>query len=144
MELDLLHENDTPILQKDHSDILFWTSFLILFSSFYAFSKRRFDAFVICILIFATSLNYWRDPKYGFRRDLDVFVVWSGIFYLFICAIINKVWSPLFWFFYVSTLLLFPIGWYIYNQGYVRLSVLLHCLFHLCGNLSVVIFCSLY
>lgn len=134
---------EVPFLPKNQSDLLFWISFLIGFTAIYAFIKKKYDIFVICIIVFITSLNHWRDPMFGFRRNIDMFAVCSGFIYVFVRAIILKIDSPLFWICYITVVLTFPLGWYIYNQGYLWESTYIHCLLHLCGNTSVVLFCSI-
>jgi len=133
---------EVPFLPKDQSDILFWLSLLIGVTAIYAFHKKQYDAGVLCIIILLTSLNHWRDPKFGFRRNVDMFVVCVGFIYLFVRAIILKINSLLFWICYVAVVLLFPASWYLHNRGHVWLSTFLHCGLHLCGNASVVIFCG--
>lgn len=45
---------EQPILPKEQSNALFTISFLILFTTIYAFSKQKYDIVVICFIIFFT------------------------------------------------------------------------------------------
>jgi len=134
---------EKPFLSKDQSDLLFWISFLILFTAIYAFIKRKYDISAICFIVFITSLNHWRDPQFGFRRNLDIAAVCLGFMYIFLRAILNNVRSLVFWTCYLAVVLLFGVGWHIYDMGYVWESTYSHCLLHLCGNVAVVLFCGI-
>jgi hypothetical protein len=127
---------------KEQSNVIFAFSFLIGLSAIYAFYKKQYDIFLVSILIFITSLDHWRDPQYGFRRNLDIFVVSAGFVYLCIRAIIRKIKSRLFWFSFIAVILSFYISWHLYYQGHVWLSTISHCILHICGNMSVILFCS--
>ena len=136
-------DEDDPLLPKEQSDTLFWISFLIGFTAIYAFNKKKYDIFVICVIVLITSLNHWRDPKFGFRRNIDILAVLFGFFYIFARAIIMKITSPLFWICYIAVVFLYPFGWYVKDHGYIWGSACVHCLLHLCGNASVVLFCGI-
>lgn len=134
---------EKSFLPKDQSDLLFWTSFLILFTAIYAFIKRKYDISAFCFLVFITSLNHWRDPQFGFRRNLDVAAVCLGFMYIFLRAILINVRSLVFWTCYLVVVLLFGVGWNIYDMGYVWESTYSHCLLHFFGNVAVVLFCGI-
>lgn len=57
------------------------TSFLTLISIFYAIYKGRYKLLIAPLSIFLTSINYWRDPKHGFRRNLDISIVYFMVLY---------------------------------------------------------------
>jgi len=43
-----------------------------LCSACFARANNRHDCFVLGILVFLTSLNYWRHPVHGWRRNVDI------------------------------------------------------------------------
>ena len=47
----------------------------------YSFTKTNIFVKIIYLAIFLTSINYWRDPKHGFRRNLDMVCVCTGFLY---------------------------------------------------------------
>lgn len=136
-------DSEQPFLPKEQSDVLFWFSFLIGFTSIYAFYKKKYDAFVISLIVFLTSLNHWRRPVFGFRRNMDLVAVLSGFVYISVRAILLKIVSPIFWLCCVAVMLLLPFGWYVQEQGYIWEATYLHCLLHLCGNTAVLLFCGI-
>ena len=52
------------------------TSFII--PSIYGFYKHTYGYAVLSTTILICSLNFWRDAKYGMRRNIDVCVAHSG------------------------------------------------------------------
>jgi hypothetical protein len=135
-------ETRVEFFPKEYSNLIFALSSLIALSAIYAFYKKKYDIFLLCVLILITSLDHWRDPQYGFRRDLDVFVVCVGFVYLFYLGIIRKVKSRSFWACFILVVVLFPLSWHFYYQGHMLLSTISHCVLHICGNMSVILFCS--
>ena len=130
------------LVPKENANVIFYMSFLIAITAIYALSKKYYDIFVFCFLALLTSLNHWRDARFGFRRNVDMLVVNIGFIYLFVRAIILRVKSWLFWICYFMVVLCYPIGWYLLYQGHIWMSTLVHCVLHLCGNSTVVLFCS--
>jgi hypothetical protein len=130
------------LLPKEYANVIFYVSFLIAITAIYALSKKYYDIFVFCVLALLTSLNHWRDARFGFRRNIDMLVVNIGFIYLFIRAIILRVKSRLFWFLYFMVVLCYPVTWYLCYKEHMWMSTFVHCVLHLCGNSSVVIFCS--
>jgi hypothetical protein len=56
-------------------DKMFMTSFFFLLLAINAFIYEFYALCIIDIIMFITSINYWRDPIRGFRRNLDIFTV---------------------------------------------------------------------
>ena len=134
-------EGDT-VLPKEYADILFWISFLIGFTAIYALIKKKYDISVICFVIFITSLNYWREPKTGFRRNIDIVAVILGFIYLFSRAIMLNIQSLVFWICCTAVMLTYAMSWVSYGYGYVFESTIVHCLVHLFGNATAILYCS--
>ena len=68
------------IVPLSYSKFLFLSSFSMLISAIIAIIVNDIFVTSYFLLIFLTSINYWRRPEYGFRRDIDLFVVRCGIF----------------------------------------------------------------
>ena len=135
-------EQTGEFLPKEQANVIFATSFLILFTAMYAFYKSYYDVAFMCILVFATSINHWRDPQFGFRRNVDMVAVIVGFAYLFVRAIMLGIQSILFWACFAAVGICFAGTWHLYHQGHVWMSTLVHCILHLFGNSAVWIYCS--
>ena len=73
--IDLTHSKAPRQIPLIYSRRLMVTSFFILFDAIYAYLIGNCMDFVIgdC-LCFITSINYWRDARYDWRRIIDMMV----------------------------------------------------------------------
>ena len=133
---------EAELLPKEYANVIFYLSFLITITAIYAFVKKHYDVFVFCVLGLLTSLNHWRDARFGFRRNIDMLVIVIGFVYLITRAIILRIDSWLFWICISFVMLCYPIGWYLRYKNHIWESSILHCILHICGNLSIIVFCS--
>ena len=129
-------------IPKEQADTLFYISFLIAFTSAYTLYKRKYDLFVLSVLVLITSLNHWRDPQIGFRRNIDIAIVWICTIYVFIIAVfVKRIKSVVFWVFYFTAAFSFWVSWYLFVNGYIWHSTLTHCILHVCSNASIMLVC---
>ena len=61
-----------------YSKFLFLSSFSMLISAIIAIIVNDIYVTIYFLLLFLTSINYWRRPEYGLRRNIDLFVVNCG------------------------------------------------------------------
>jgi hypothetical protein len=69
-----------PIPYK-YSKYLFYSSFLMLLSFIFALYFNEGYVSIYFFLLFLTSINFWRKPEYGLRRNLDKMLVYFGVIY---------------------------------------------------------------
>ena len=131
------------ILQPRHSRILFGTSWLLLFTSAYAINQKHYDLAICPIGIFATSINYWRHPIRGWRRNMDILVVLVISCYQILRALTSQH-ARIFYTSYAIAFSFYPISNYYYTKGRHAESVLFHALLHILGNISSIILYSGY
>ena len=67
-----------------YSKYLFYSSFSIGASSVVSAYYKDYVSFLFMFMLFLTSINYWYNPDYGLRRDIDMFLckIISLYFYL--------------------------------------------------------------
>ena len=65
--------------QYEYKKYLFCSSFCMLFASIISYIKNDSYKGIYYIILFLTSINFWRDPIYGIRRNMDLFIVYFGI-----------------------------------------------------------------
>ena len=73
-------ENDC-IMKREYYSCIYRISFLSFLSSIYAIYCDCYDLAVVPGGVFLTSVNYWRRPTYGWRRNLDMGYVASALIY---------------------------------------------------------------
>jgi hypothetical protein len=79
MEVDI-HYFEFP-LNTNYSKFLFYSSFMIGISSGIVYYMKERILTLILFLLFLTSINFWRKPEYGLRRNIDIFLCWFVISY---------------------------------------------------------------
>ncbi len=79
MEHDI-HAFEFP-LNQNYSKFLFYSSFMIGISSCIAFYMQDTILTIFLFLLFLTSINYWRKPEYGIRRQIDMTLCGITLFY---------------------------------------------------------------
>ena len=68
-------------MEYEYSKFLFYSSFSMGISAFIAYIMNDLYITVYFLLLFLTSINHWRKPEYGLRRNIDITVVGFGFFY---------------------------------------------------------------
>ncbi len=135
-------KNFNQILEKDDSKIIYTISWLFLFTSLYGFYEGKHNTLSFLHgCIFINSINYWRNPIRGFRRNIDIFTNIITLLYgsYHVYGLHN---SHLYYYCILSIKINFTLSWFIYNINRVKLSVLLHCLVHLSGNIGNILLFS--
>ena len=70
-----------PVLAPQHSRKLLMMSWCIFFSVLAAVINQRLDCALAASCVLFTSVNYWRHPVLGFRRNLDILMTSSCFVY---------------------------------------------------------------
>lgn len=107
---------------------------------FAAFYYEMYFSGLLGILLFITSVNYWQKPYINsLARTLDVVCVHITIphqYYLALYATNNRVCTGL----VTAGILMYPLSNYLHHKNNY-LSVMCHCLLHLCISIGL---CFMY
>ena len=118
--------------------ILVFSSFLFLIPVFYGIYLSCYFQSMLAFFTFLCSVNYWRNPVIGWKKDLDIYVAsfcFINIFY--------HVW------YYIVPPISY-LSFYLIGQSYIlyQISCLLHAkniqcwyMFHILMHIIVVIVC---
>jgi hypothetical protein len=84
--------DDKLIMPLSYSKFLFYSSFSMLISAIIAIILNDVYVTIYFFILFLSSINYWRRPEYGLRRDIDLFVVKCGVIIVFyqVCLLKNE------------------------------------------------------
>jgi len=123
------------VVPPPYSRWILTTSLLSTGTSFFSIYTKTYHIAWMPIVISMTSINYWRLPIRGWRRNLDMSVVGTSVFYkLWIIPKCNHYGN------YVLFLML--LGGFFYMLARIsdcqKTSALFHCSIHVCGNLSII------
>jgi hypothetical protein len=130
--------NMDTCLPSEYYNILWRTSWFGIISFIFALYKEFYDFAFLGILVFLTSINYWKYPINNWRRKVDMFTVQFGITYQIIKAYYVKD------NYYYYSILSFALSFYIFSLYFSKknklwLSTVSHSLLHFFGNISNVV-----
>jgi len=126
------------ILPPEQYLIFLRLSFLSLFSSIFAFFQKHYDLAVVPFIIFCTSVNFWRRPEHGLRRNIDIICVQIGMWYQIFRAY-NAENMMIFYIVYFIGCSFFVLSRF---QKCVWISTLCHMMVHILGNVGNVLLYS--
>jgi len=129
------------VYNANQINYLFKTSFCSLFSGLYAFYNNKYEFSFTPILIWLTSINYWRNPTPGWRRNVDIIVSTSVIANQYFKAYKYQyayIYYPLM----TLSISCYPISNYYYYNNNIWNSVYFHSFMHIFANLSNIILSS--
>ena len=120
-------------LDYKYSKFLFYTSFLIGLSFMVALYFNNNYISIYLFLLFLSSINFWRKPKYGLRRNIDRIMIYIGSFnilyyifllnsefnkkiilYLFICIIFFNIMENIYFYLKLNKWIIFHMAIHIY------------------------------
>jgi len=108
-----------------------------LMSSIYGF-QRNMTLSYVQMSVFITSVNYWRKPTRGIRRNIDIMAVIIGISaHLYSSTKTNQLRM------YGTSMCicggLYGLSWCLYKKGYLWASTISHGLIHVSANIANVL-----
>jgi hypothetical protein len=135
-------EAQPPVLyHPKHSRIIWSASWLFFLTSIYAATQGHYDLAIGPAGIFATSLNYWRHPVHGCRRNFDIAVVWMATGYQLTRALTAQH-SILFYAGYALAFSCYPLSNRLLHSNRHFESALLHACLHIFSNISSIVLFS--
>lgn len=128
------------IIPKPHANFIYYLSHTSLISSIYAIINGHYDLAFVPGLVYLTSINYWKNPVKGFRRNLDITCVFSTLCYQLYRSTSSEN-LVLYLFVKLIGIICYPISHYFSDKDF-DLSILFHGFIHLFGNIANIILYS--
>ena len=128
------------IMPKKHAMLIWKVSWCSMISALYAIYQQHYSLCIVPAGVLITSLNYWRHPIYGWRRNCDISYVCASVIYQSIIAYNMKYAIP----YYLCTgvaIAFYPIGRAITNKWHATYA---HCAIHIIANIANIILYSAY
>ena len=117
------------------------TVWLFMFSAIYAAWKRHYDIAAISLIIFGTSMLYWRKPSLGWRRNVDIAIVVLAFAYFLRKSFYSKNRDTLF-LIMIGVIIAYSLARYLGSDGAMQhYATAAHCFMHVIGNTGIVIYC---
>jgi len=131
----------STIIPIEHSILIYRASYFSLVSSLYALYKRQYIISTVPGSVFITSILYWSNPDYSWRRYLDMMVAKTGFIYQLYIAY-NAEYSVYYYSLTTLAALCYPIGIYYYNKKDLLTSTYFHIMIHIFGNIANIVMYS--
>lgn len=123
------------IVSKHHANLFWYLSWISFISSAYAYYRNHLDLYIGPAMIGITSLNYWRHPVKSWRRNMDIGVVHSVLFYQFLRSF-DVTSRHLYWCILGASCGCYPLSIISKKYNAETLSILFHAMVHVVGNIS--------
>lgn len=123
------------IEQNPYNYLLYKSAHISAIPLVYAICNQKIGYSISIGSVLCTSLIYWKDPKVGMRRNLDIVVVHVCLIYHSYSAVGTKYMYEHYCFNGLGILSYF-LSWYFWNNNNVLTSTILHSLLHLFGNIA--------
>jgi hypothetical protein len=105
------------ICSQEESIYLVFTSCLFIIPAMYSYSKSLISYFVLLALCSIISINYWRKPQYGWRRNID-HIYAKILFFIFLFNGFIHINQPRYKFISCLNLLFLLLCYYLSNTTY--------------------------
>jgi hypothetical protein len=129
------------IVPLDHGYYMCIMASIGLLSGIYALKRGNYGFAVGPLGLWLTSVNYWRYPTYGLRRNIDIcwclIALFGALQYSYI-SIHGLTWRYIM----AISLLFYPFGWILYIYEYFWMATIVHSMLHVFPNLANVILAS--
>ena len=138
------------VLPKPNANIIWRVAWCSFFTSIYALSHPDTIYFaIIPASVFATSLNYWRDPvRESWRRKTDMMIVYSGIssqsLYVYLYLTDKKVIQYNYLYFYLifTSFMCYLISEYYLKRDRIWPATYFHACIHIIANIANIVLCE--
>ncbi len=140
IELNKQTIKNESVVEKKHGIILLTSSLLFGLNSIYGYYNylyhdMKFNEIIFAnTLVFLTSINYWRNPKYGLRRNIDIIIAVFNFCYNH--TVISHCYYS--WIYYLGMTGVggfYGLSWLYHNKNR-NLSCFFHVMVHISVNLS--------
>ena len=127
--------DETLIVPKHHANLFWYLSWISFISSAYGYYRNHMDLYIGPAMVGITSLNYWRHPVLSWRRNMDIGVVHSVVFYQFLRSFdVNN--RHLYWCILGISCGCYPLSIISRKYNATTLSFVFHAMVHIVGNIS--------
>jgi len=102
------------LLEWEFSRYLLLTSFLFLIPSMYSLYHGWYIYSSVIMLSAMTSMNYWRNATYSWRRDMDLFFQKLILCFFIYLLFQNRLYIPMT---IIGTIYCYLLSWQLWEDG---------------------------
>ncbi len=123
------------IIPRDEARIIFRLASLSFLSSLYAIYRGHYDLSMVPFSVGCSTMLYWSEPRYGWRRNVDMTTVFLALMYQLYRTTAAEMVMP-YYILTVLTIACYPAGIYQHQKGNIRTGVYIHSGMHWIGNIA--------
>lgn len=130
---------EREVLPAKYAKYLYRVSFTSLVSCVFATLRGVYDGALVTAVVFLCSVNYWRRPAYGWRRNIDVCNTLSCLAYqTWRCFTVAAPYTLGYLFFTYTGIAFFFLGNHLDKTNQLQ-GTLAHSMVHILGNIGNII-----
>lgn len=130
-------DKDNEYLQlSTHHTFLIVSSHTSLISAIYCIHIGIPYYWIYLIGVYINSINYWRNPVCGIRRNMDMTWGCTGLAITIMYVYWNLPNSQMYYWWTFMACAMYPISYLFYWKKYYIISTMIHSLIHLFGNIG--------
>lgn len=124
--------------QTNHLYYIWLTSHVSLLSAMYGYMNNATEMklWLIPLFCYVNSVNYWRKPEYGLRRNVDIVSACSCLIYQNVIVYNNIPNAHVYWYLIGASASMYPISYIFYWMHWYKMSTMCHILLHIIGNIA--------
>lgn len=129
------------IVPQNHGYYMCIAAQMSLMSATYAMRRGHYMVAIGPLGVWFNSVNFWRNPCYGFRRNLDICWLLGAL----TTQMLNSHHSRYCNYYrciMLGSLLFYPVGWVLYINEYFWSATITHSMLHLFPNVANIILYS--
>jgi accessory gene regulator protein AgrB len=136
------NKDDEYIVPVEHGYYMCIMSSLSFLAGVYAIKQKLYALSFSPLIVFGTSVNYWRKPTYGLRRNIDIFFVVSSLsLHTYLSLQPKDMCINNYRYCYVTPIsgILYGISWLLHKNQFLWPSTIAHGMIHVAGNIGNVL-----
>lgn len=126
---------DEYLSLTNHHKYLIATSHFSLISAAYGY-KNGISIWILPAGVYINSINYWRHPVMGWRRNIDMGYAISGCVCQSVVAYQHHIFQTFYFTVLTVALLAYPLSYWFYRRKQYVASTFVHSLIHILANVA--------
>jgi hypothetical protein len=132
---------NTTIVSPENARLMCYTTLLFFFTAIYAIARGYYIYALMPATVLFSSLNYWRQPTIGWRRTLDIIIVYSFVVITAIVAF-GTTHELLYFTIFFSGVLCYFLSYVFYKDNDHDRATFMHGVVHIFANLGLILLYS--
>ena len=129
------------IVPREQARFLFRMAYVSFLSSLYAIYRGHYDLSMVPFSVGCSTMLYWSEPRYGWRRNVDMCTVFLALCYQLYRASAAEM-AMTYYPMTILAILCYPAGIYQHQKGNTWSGVYIHSGIHWVANIANIVLYS--